>query len=224
MGEYLAPDKLGLFLYLCAPGLVLVYFRSTFLTGRMPTGSEAVLTYVTLSVIYQAALLPFTNLTIDKSLGARLPTIAWCGIIFVAPAIAGALLGLNARHQWLRSVLRRMRLNTVHPVETAWDWRFGRCTECYVLITLKNGIKWAGLLSANSFLSTSPTERDVFLEQVYDWKNQDKWSPTGSGVWLAGADIQSIEQWPKRKLHDRQRSRKVRWWRRADRKRPSTNS
>lgn len=217
MEELVAPDKLGLFLYLCAPGLILTYFRSLFLTGRMPPPAEGVLTYVTLSIVYQAALLPLTDLSASRMASNQLPTADWAIVIFVAPAVLGSILGLAARYQWIRAFFRKMRINTVHPVGSAWDWRFGNCDECYVLVTLKNDTKWAGLLGDQSFLSSDPTERDIFLQQVFDWKDGETWSQRESSVWIAGAEIQSIEQWPKRKANDRP---KKRWWQRKNRKRP----
>ena len=68
MDDLLTADKLGLFLYLCAPGIVMIYSRALFLTGRIPSGSEGVLAYVTLSVVYQAALLPLTHLKTQQIL------------------------------------------------------------------------------------------------------------------------------------------------------------
>lgn len=225
MSDYISTDKLGFFLYLCAPGLILVYVRSAFLTGRMPSGSDGVLTYVTLSIIYQAILLPFTKLNMATIASAQLPTVQWLLAIFLVPAVFGTILGLNARHQWLRSLLKKISINTVHPIETAWDFRFGKITECYVMITLKDGLKWAGRLTEGSFLSTSGAERDIYVEQVYDWKDQDSWTPTGSGVWLAGSEIVSIEHWPKKRVKDNDQTRKRRrWWPGNGRERSSTRS
>ena len=124
----------------------------------------------------------------------------WALLIFVLPALIGALLGLNARDQWVRQLLRRWRINPVHPVATAWDWKFGKCSECYVIVTMKNEIKWYGFLGDKSFVSSSPDERDVFfLERPYDIGDNKKWTSRGSGVWLSGEEIRSIEQWPKRR-------------------------
>jgi hypothetical protein len=199
MDDLLTADKLGLFLYLCAPGVVISFVRATFLTGRMPSGSEGVLSYVTLSLLYQAALLPLTHLKMQQITSNQLPTGTWALLIFVLPALVGALLGLNAREQWARRLLRKLRINPVHPLETAWDWRFGKCAECYVIVTMKNEIKWYGFLGEQSFMSSSPKERDLFLERTYDLGSDKKWSERGSGVWLSGGEIQSIEQWPKRR-------------------------
>ena len=171
MNNYVAPDKIGLFLYLCAPGFILTYMRAQFHAGRMPPPTEGVLTYVTLSVIYQAAILPFTDLKLSSLTNAQLPTYEWALLIFILPALFGAILGINARNQWTGKLLKKLGINTVHPLASAWDWRFGKCRECYVMITLKNETKWAGSEAKNPF-SSNPGERDVYLERVYEWKRQ----------------------------------------------------
>ena len=118
-------------------------------------------------------------------------------LLFVLPALLGTLLGLNVRKGWTKRFLNKAKINTIHSVNTAWDWRFGDCKECWVLAVLKDGTKWAGYLGIQSFMSSDPAERDIFIERVYEIDNEtDVWTPRTSSVWIAHAEIQSLEFWP----------------------------
>ena len=48
------------------------------------------------------------------------------------------------------------RLYTVHVMPTAWDWKIGDMTEQWVLVTLKDGTRFAGLCGSDSFISSDP--------------------------------------------------------------------
>jgi hypothetical protein len=66
-----------------------------------------------------------------------------------------------------------------------------------VHVKLKDGTKWAGHLGQGSFSSTDPSERDLYIEDVYlTGKDDKKWTKRGSGVWIAHGEIQTIEFWP----------------------------
>lgn len=197
MMEALAdPEKLRLFLLFAVPGIVALYVRSQFLTGRMPPIAEGIVAYVTLSLIYHAAIFPILNsLYLEPVVGWR--WIAWFILLFILPALLGALLGANVRKGWTKGLLTRVGINTVHPVNAAWDWYFGGCKECWVLVVLKDGTKWAGYLGQRSFMSSDPSERDILIENVYELDSKtDAWTPRPSSVWIAHGEIQSLEFWP----------------------------
>lgn len=193
------PNIIYNFLLFAAPGLVSLYVRSQFITGRMPILSEGIIAYVTLSLIYQAAIFPIVSQLISNGQGTRSNffSIYWILIIFIIPASIGAILGLNVKLGWTKKLLCNLKINTVHPVDTAWDWHFGTCTACWVMISLKDGTKWAGYAGGNSFMSSSPSERDIFIEKVYDVSDEtDVWTPRVSSVWISHQEIQTIEFWP----------------------------
>ena len=114
----------------------------------------------------------------------------------VIPAGLGLLLGLDAQRAWTRNILKKRGVHLSHPIDAAWDWRLGQ-EECWVHVKLKDGTKWAGHLGQGSFSSTDPTERDLYIEDVYDTGQDDaNWTPRGTGLWIAHGEIQSIEFWP----------------------------
>ncbi|MCJ2185285.1 DUF6338 family protein [Novosphingobium beihaiensis] len=194
MVEILKPETLALFLMFSVPGIIALYFRAQFLAGRLPSVSEGAISYLTLSLVYHAIAFPIAQ---PLYLSGRIDGwfwAAWFALLFVAPAALGLLLGLNVRKGWTKKLVNRLGLSTVHPVKSAWDWRFGGCSECWVHVTLKDNTRWAGYLSAGSFMSSDPAERDLFIEYVYDaGEDGQTWIPRNSSVWIAHGELQSLE-------------------------------
>jgi len=56
-----------------------------------------------------------------------------------------------------------------HPVPTAWDYKFSNLGTRYVIIDLKDGSIIYGKYSNNSFSSSIPEERDIYIEEVYTY-------------------------------------------------------
>ena len=59
---------------------------------------------------------------------------------------------------------------------TAWDFRFHGLPECLVMITLKDDSKICGWCGVGSFVSSDPTNRNIYLVQVYDVEEDGTWS------------------------------------------------
>lgn len=61
---------------------------------------------------------------------------------------------------------------------------------------MNNGTMFGGFLGANSFISSDPDERDLYIEEIYELDDKDEWITNGHGVYLAGRDIGFIEFLP----------------------------
>ncbi|MCY3751448.1 MAG: DUF6338 family protein [Gammaproteobacteria bacterium] len=183
---------------LLVPGLIVLSVRSQFLTGRRPPHSAALLSYLTVSVIYYALALPFVHFILSfQEAGNSKVLLTWFALIFIGPALLGLLLGVNIQKDLFRRALKYCGLNPIHVIPTAWDWKFGNMTEQWVLVTLKDGTRFAGFCGDESFMSSDPSERDIYIQWTYDIDDQNKWSSRGeSGVLIAAAEVQTIEFWP----------------------------
>lgn len=197
MTDLVSAENLQLFLMFVVPGIVFTYFRCQFLTGRLPPFSEGVASYVIISLVYQAVTLGLLPRNDEEPVFANLVSYQWGVLVFVAPAALGIISGLNARHGWTAQITSKARASTVHPIACAWDWKFSHCSESWVRVNLKNGTVWAGVLGTSSFLSSNPSERDLFLEKVYSLDGDDVWKEKASSVWISHGEVQSIEMWPK---------------------------
>jgi hypothetical protein len=198
MSELLSPEKLNLFLMFAVPGIIALYIRGQFLSGRLPPLAEGAIAYVTLSLIYQALCFPLSKWLFASGLSDFRHWIGWFAFVFVVPALIGIVLGLNIRKGWTKRLINKFGITTIHPVNSAWDWRFGQCEECWVIVALKDGTRWYGYLGAGSFMSSDVNERDIFIEYVYQSESEGKpWTPRHSGVWIAHGEIQSLEFLPR---------------------------
>ena len=193
-------DNLYLILGFLVPGLIVLFVRSQFVTGRRPPHAAALLSYLTVSIIYYALALPLVDFVLSIQEPGYLKALAWFGLVFVGPAIFGLLLGINIQQGLLRRFLRWCRLNPIHVMPTAWDWKFGGMKDEWVLVTLKDGTRFAGFCGQHSFISSDPTERDIYIQWIYDIGDNNKWSPRGdTGVLIAAGEIRTVEFWPYKK-------------------------
>lgn len=198
MPELNSFDSLYLILGFLVPGLVVLFVRSQFVTGRRPSHSESVLSYLTISVIYYALALPLLHLALSTR-GAWQAPLAWFSLILVGPAGLGLLLGLNVQKDWLRRILQRWHINVVHSIPTAWDWKFGRSGYEWVLVTLKNGTRFGGFCGPESFMSSDPKERDLYIQWIHEIDDEGRWSPHAErGLFIAAGEVRTIEFWPEK--------------------------
>ncbi|WP_425335351.1 DUF6338 family protein [Rhodoblastus acidophilus] len=87
-------------------------------------------------------------------------------------------------------------MHTVHPLSAAWDWRFHNTPEHWVLVKLKNDTTWAGYLGKDSFISSDPLQRDLYIQQVFEIGDDNAWTQKNSGVLINAGEISTIEFWP----------------------------
>ena len=197
MSDLMFLDNIYLVLFFFVPGLIVLFVRSQFVTGTNFPHSGALLPYLAISVIYYALAFPLIDIVvaIEKPIYGKV--LAWFSLVFAGPAVLGLVLGVNIQENLFRRLLQKCGLNPVHVIPTAWDWKFGGMTEQWVLVTLKDGTRFAGFCGSDSFMSSDPTERDIYIQQVYDVDDDDNWFSSGEKALLITADeVQTIEFWP----------------------------
>jgi hypothetical protein len=170
MPDFKSVENFHLILLFIVPGLVALYIRSKFITGRSPLPTENILSFVVLSLVYYSLTIFF----IDSALTVREPLLlrafVWILLILIGPALFGFVLGVAAQKEWGNwlagrpqlAVLRvapvewgpwladKLSLSVVHVIPAAWDWRF--CTVpragMFILVTLSSGERVAGFSAA----------------------------------------------------------------------------
>src|SRR6266487_3562240 len=115
-----------IYLILLAPGLITVYFRSLFITGRRPKTLEYAIEYVIISTVYFALSLPLVELALTVREPNWLRVLFWAILLGVVPALMGTLLGAGSQKGWWRFIFGKAKLSPVSPYPTGWDWAFGR--------------------------------------------------------------------------------------------------
>lgn len=196
MNPFSSPDTVYLVIGFIVPGLIIIFVRAQFITGRTIKHGDALLSYLTVSAIYYAAILPAILYISSVESIWRLYAV-WSLAIFVLPTILGILLGVSVQREWFRRVLRYFSLNPVHVMPTAWDWKFSSMQNQWILATLKDGTKFAGFCGNDSFFSSDPGERDVYIQWVYDIDDNNNWvCPGHKSVLIASGEIKTVEFWP----------------------------
>jgi hypothetical protein len=190
-------QKFALGLALILPGAVIIYVRSLFLTGRRRSHAEEAFSYVVITCVYFAIALPIIYNLISDTDRYFTMWLLWVVIFLVAPVVIGVIFGISSQQSWLRWLLAKIGLKVVHPVPTAWDWKFGERNEHWLIITLKNETKFLGYYGQKSFAS-SDGERDIYMEQVFEREGEDDepWKPLPQGLWVQVSEISTIEFLP----------------------------
>ncbi|MEP1208450.1 MAG: DUF6338 family protein [Rhizobiaceae bacterium] len=197
MGVFSDPQIVLWLLALVVPGLVITFMRAQFVTGRIGKHSEALLAYFTLSAVYGAIIFPFLSELLSHFQGDRSRIFLWFFLVFVGPSVFGIFLGLMTQTELVRRLLSNLRIYPVHAVPTAWDWKFGAMNEHLVILTLKDDTKFAGYCGRQSFMSSDPHERDLYVEKVYRWGENESWLDQGEhGLWVASDELKTIEFFP----------------------------
>ena len=198
MPDFKNVDNIYLILFFIVPGLVIVYVRSRFISGRVPSHTENALGYFVLSILYYSFVLPI----IEWALNIRDPWIeraaVWLGLTLLGPAVFGFLLGAWAQKEWGVWIAHKLNLSTIHVIPAAWDWRFSKIPPggMFVLVTLTTGESVAGFFGAKSFASSDTAERDLYIEEEYT-VDGGKWEarPARVGVLIPVKEIRYVEFW-----------------------------
>lgn len=85
-------------------------------------------------------------------------------VLLILPATLGAAyvwFTKTGRMRWLGVLL-----GFPHPDPTAWDYHFRKGRAYWVWLTFRNGKVMAGLFGQNSFASSFPQQRDLYIEKL----------------------------------------------------------
>jgi len=181
------------------PGHVILSVRAFLVPGtEQPEGIIAYLRAIHLSLINYALCLPGVYLILSHPWYNNNPwgtAISWGVVILLMPSVWGILWGLSIQHSWSAWIRKKLRIRGVHPTKRAWDHKFGQLRPEMILVTLRDGSTVAGYFGPQSFASSDPTDRDVFIEQLWRINEDGPWEvlENSAGIWLRGSDIRFIE-------------------------------
>ena len=195
MNEVKSVEQLSLILGYIVPGLIILWVRAQFLTGRMAPHKDALLSYFTLSVVFLALEQAVTTLVTGSDALFSSQTRYWLSLSLTGSALFGLIVGLNASLGLSRWVLGEIGISVPHALDSAWDWKFSRFEPSLVMLTLKDGSRISGWCGDQSFIGSNPKDRDFYIEQVYDVDAEGRWTlrTTNKGIYVAGGEIRLVE-------------------------------
>lgn len=179
---------------LLAPGLVILSIRARFKEGAVPALKDRLVSYAVASIAYYAAVAP---LFYFKS-GITLPSWLWASLhYFLVPCATASVIVVFDQREWFYRIADYFGLRLAHHIPAAWDYAFSKLNRgTFVWIKLNNGTEYAGKMGRHSFASSSTSERDLYLEEVWqingDGEPWTRLEPPRS-VLLCGKDIQRVE-------------------------------
>jgi hypothetical protein len=194
MPEFKSVEDFQLALLFIVPGVVALFIRSKFITGRAPSAKENVVAFVVISLVYYSV----TFFLIERAFTTQ-QALAWILLLLVGPAVFGFILGVAAQKEWGAWAANRLGLSIVHVIPAAWDWRFSKITRpgMFVMATLTSGEKVGGFFGSDSFASSDIGERDLYIEEEYVITDEGTWQsrPEKVGVLISAREIRYIEFW-----------------------------
>ncbi len=187
-------------------GFIVASARSRYVLGERPKASEFLFESVILSLLNQMVflflgfLLGYAALLLPAPLMAAIQQPATIRLPFFIealflPAALGMLLGISARRGWRIPMLGSLGMPVIHPTSRAYDFAFGDIkSERFVIVTFTDGTTAYGFFGANSLASSDPSNRDIYIERLYDVCD-GTWMPTQppKSALLMLRDVRSIE-------------------------------
>jgi len=191
-------ENIQLVISFIVPGLIIVYIRARFINGRIERISDNIVAYLSVTTVYYGLMLPFQYYLVDLSAGFQ-RALFWWILVALCPAVFGLLLGVGSQQGWLRWLAHKIGLRPIHTVPVAWDWKFGSCRgACFIMVTLASGETVSGIFGMNSFASSDPSERDIYIEELYDAPDDDgEWRPRPNrqGMLIPAKEIRHVQFW-----------------------------
>ena len=194
-------STLILFILAVVPGVIIVFVRSRFVKGNILPYPAGFLTYLTVSIIYWLILLtlilPMTHFILDYGKISHwftpIKNIKEIICIILIPISIGFVSGWASRKEYVYRILKKLKLNPIHPTPTAWEDCFSDTDVQFVLIKLKNGNQFGGKLDTDCFISSDIENQDIYISQIYEIDEQNQWNMQDRGVFISSGEISSIE-------------------------------
>ena len=156
-------SKLLLFIAFVVPGFIAIKAYELLSPAKYTDSSKQIVDAVSYSCLnYVLFLWPIYLVETCKihSTHPHLYILFYVGVLFVAP------IALVFSWRRLRE-LKCIQKFVPHPTQKAWDFVFSKRRTYWIVITLKNGEKVAGMYGPNSFASSAPAEEQIYLEEKW---------------------------------------------------------
>ena len=197
MPDLKSVESVYLVLAFIVPGMIITIVRAQFFTGRVRTLSENVVTYLAITVLYYGLAAPLVEYALSVKEPGRAKIFVWLSLIILLPAAIGFVFGILGQNDIFRRLLHFFGINPIHATPSAWDYAFARLRgDHFVLVTLSDGSTVSGVYGSHSFASSDPTERDLFLQEIYDLDgNSWKKRPEQLAILIPSKEIKHVQIW-----------------------------
>jgi Family of unknown function (DUF6338) len=190
-------NQILLLLVFIVPGFVLMRVKRLAYPSLESTTATAVLDSLALSCVVYGLVSPLLYFSfLGQWYKTRPGLFAFVAffVLLIAPTLLGAVyvwLTKTGRAAWLRGFL-----GFPHPDPTAWDYHFRKEKAYWVWLTFKSGKVMAGLFGPNSFASSFPHKRDLYIEKLLRLDEHGRvveWIENSAGALVMMEDLERIQ-------------------------------
>lgn len=185
-------NKLFLFIAFVVPGFVAIKVYELLAPSKSGESSKQLVDAISYSCLNYAILLWPIYLVETSSLkltNLNYYLFFYFSVLFVFPTLLVIL------WRWLRE-LEIVQKFVPHPTQKPWDYVFSQRQCHWVIVTLKNGEKIAGMYGPNSFASSAPAEEQLYLEEQWmlnDAGGFERRVEQTSGIIILSSEIMFVE-------------------------------
>jgi Family of unknown function (DUF6338) len=155
-------NKLTIFIAFVIPGFISIKCYELFFPSAKDASDKLIDAVSYSSINYALLILPI--ITIEKS---SIKTICpltyyifYIFVFFIAPIMWVIVWKYLRTSQFFQK-------NIPHPTQKPWDYVFAQKKPYWVKVVLKDGTVVAGLYAYKSFVSSSPAQEQIYLEQTW---------------------------------------------------------
>lgn len=185
-------DDIILFIAFMIPGFISIKVYELLFPTQAINYGEKIIDALAYSCI-NYALLMWPIIAVEQStLRQSLPNIYaifYLFVLFIAPAL------WVLAWKWIRE-RDYFQAMVPHPTQKPWDFVFGQRKTYWIVVTLKDGRKIAGMYGINSFASSAPAEEQLYMEQEWILNDEDGFERPAeqtAGVIILASEIVSVE-------------------------------
>ena len=110
-------------------------------------------------------------------------------IIIIVPIIVAFIFYIISNTKWFNKFM-------INPTKGAWDSFFSKKESYYVIVTLKNGRKIGGKYGLNSYSSTYPSPKEIYIEELWKLNAENGFEnliAQNQGILIIESEISTIE-------------------------------
>lgn len=185
-------SKIAVFIAFVIPGFIAIKAYELLTPKSYTESSKQIIDAVAYSCLnYVILLWPIYIIEKHKiySTHPHLYVIFYVFVLFVSPLIL--VLGWKFIRQ-----MEFIQKFAPHPTQKPWDFVFSQRLTYWIIITLKNGEKIAGMYGPNSFVSSAPAEEQIYLEEYWLLNKDggfDRPVEQTAGIIILSSEILSVE-------------------------------
>ncbi len=186
-------DKIFLVILFVIPGFISIKTYELLYPGQIKESSKQIVDAVAYSCINYAFLFTPIYWFLHSGLWDRFPIVGYVGFLFVlfgAPVLWVLIWKWFRESKWLRKQVPH------HPTVKPWDYVFAQEKPYWVKVTLKDGTVIGGKYAYNSFVSSSPAEEQIYLEETWVVNEQggfERSKQDTAGVIILNSEMSHIE-------------------------------